>query len=218
MEIELPPAVEALSEVRADDAVSVVGPDYRVIRWDRRAEFLTGLSRGEVVGKPLYEVVAGEREDGAPFCGCGCSVMELARSGRSVPSHEARLYSPSGKQRWVSVTVLVVDAEEGPYLILLLRDSQRTHDALEMARTLARLSGGAAPGATGKTPELTPRQVKVLGLLSEGKSAKAIGRELDIAEATVRGHVRSLLQALGAHSQVEALAKAREAGLLADQY
>lgn len=106
----------------------------------------------------------------------------------------------------------MVDAEEGPYLIGLLRDSQRTHDALEMA--LARLSSGNASGASGESPELTPYQLEVLELLSEGNSAKAVGRELDIAEATVRGHVRALLSAFGAHSQVEALARAREMGLL----
>jgi DNA-binding NarL/FixJ family response regulator len=54
----------------------------------------------------------------------------------------------------------------------------------------------------------------MLRLLSEGKSVKEIGKELYISEATVRNHVRSLLQALGAHSQLEVLAKAREMGIL----
>lgn len=135
-------------------------------------------------------------------------MIGLARSRWPVPSHEVCLYSPSGGQRWVGVTVLVVDAEEGPYLIGLLRDSQRTHDALEMA--LARLSRGNTSGASGESPELTPCQLEVLELLSEGNSAKAVGRELDIAEATVR----ALLSAFGAYSQVEPLARAREMGLL----
>ncbi len=106
---ELPPAVEALSETRTDDAVFVVGPDYRVVRWDPRAEFLTGLAKEDVVGEPLYEVLGGEREDGAPFCRRGCPVMKLARTGRAGPSHEACLYSPAGEERWVGITVLSVD-------------------------------------------------------------------------------------------------------------
>jgi DNA-binding NarL/FixJ family response regulator len=64
------------------------------------------------------------------------------------------------------------------------------------------------------TPALTPRQLEVLKLLSEGKSAREIGSELYLSQATVRNHIRSLLQALGAHSQLEVLAKAREMGIL----
>ena len=65
-------------------------------------------------------------------------------------------------------------------------------------------------------PALTSRQLEVLELLAEGKSAKQIGKELYLSQTTVRNHVRSLLQALGAHSQLEALAKARKLGLLTE--
>jgi DNA-binding NarL/FixJ family response regulator len=54
----------------------------------------------------------------------------------------------------------------------------------------------------------------VLKLLSEGNSAKEIGSELYLSEATVRNHIRAMFQVLGAHSQLDALAKARESGLL----
>ena len=54
----------------------------------------------------------------------------------------------------------------------------------------------------------------MLRLLAQGKSVREIGKELYLSEATVRNHVRSLLQALGAHSQLEVLAKAREMGIL----
>jgi GAF domain-containing protein/DNA-binding CsgD family transcriptional regulator len=63
-------------------------------------------------------------------------------------------------------------------------------------------------------PSLTSRQLQVLELLSEGKNAKAIGQRLCLSEATIRNHIRSLLQALEARSQLEAVAQAREMGLL----
>lgn len=211
----LPAAVEALTGLRTDDAVFVVGPDYRVVYWDAGAEFLTGLAAYEALGSPLYEALSGEREDGVPFCARGCPVMRLARSGRSVPSYEARLYSPSGAERWVSVTVLVAHIPEGPYLVKLLRDSQRTHETLQMARALIRTTERQFPGAA-QAPELTSRQLEVLGLLSRGGSAKSIAADLGLAEATVRGHIQALLQAFGAGSQIEAVARAREAGLLRD--
>jgi DNA-binding NarL/FixJ family response regulator len=61
---------------------------------------------------------------------------------------------------------------------------------------------------------LTPRHLEVLRILSEGNSVKEIGLELYLLEATARNHVRSLLEALGAHSQLEVLARARQMGIL----
>jgi DNA-binding NarL/FixJ family response regulator len=98
----------------------------------------------------------------------------------------------------------------------LLRDTQGTHDTLEMARGLIQLSSKGDAPAPGRrdVPSLTPRQLEVLKLLSEGKSAREIGSELYLSQATVRNHIRALLQALGAHSQLEVLAKAREMRIL----
>jgi len=87
-----------------------------------------------------------------------------------------------------------------------------------MARGLNRLSSGENGPEKSRpvprdVPALTGRQLEVLQLLAAGKSARDIGAELYLSQATVRNHIRALLQALGAHSQLEALA--REFGLLA---
>jgi len=213
---ELPPAVRSLIEVRTGDAVYVVDPDYRIVHWDSRMESLTGALAQEALGQPCYDAVMGEREDGGPFCAHGCSVMHLAQAHRPVSSFEMRIRTRSGDKRWVNVSNLTVETEEGPYLVHLFRDSQGTHDTLEMAKGLIQLSSkkeAPAPSRRG-VPSLTPRQLEVLKLLSEGESVREIGKELYLSEATIRNHVRSLLQALGAHSQLEVLAKAREMGIL----
>jgi PAS domain S-box-containing protein len=213
---ELPPAVKSLTEARTGDAVYVVDPDYKIVHWDSQMESLTGALSQEALGKTCYQAVMGEREDGGPFCAHGCSVMHLAQAHRPVSSFEMRIKTRSGVKRWMNVSNLTVETEEGPYLVHLLRDSQGTHDTLEMARGLIQLSSkeGAPAPKRKDIPALTPRQLEVLQLLSEGKSVKEIGKELYLSEATVRNHVRSLLQALGAHSQLEVLAKAREMGIL----
>ena len=145
--------------------------------------------------------------------------MALSRAGHAVPSYDMRVETRIAGKRWVSVSVLSVDSDDGPYLVHLLRDAQKAHDALEMARDLVRLSSKGENSSSTTyhevVPELTPRQAEVLGLLAEGRSVKEICAELYLSKATVRNHVRALLQTLGAHSQLEAVAAARKLGLLA---
>lgn len=211
---ELPRAVEILIDARTADAVFVVDPDHRIVHWDTRAESLTGLMAEEMVGKPCYKALGGECEGGNAFCAHECPIMRLARAGQPVSSYDMRISTRWSGKRWVGVSILSVDSEERPYLVHLLRDSQKTHETLEMARALIGLSSDKSAPDPRDVPALTPRQLEVLELLAEGKSAKEIGRSLYLSQATVRNHVRSLLQALGAHSQLEALAKARKLGLL----
>lgn len=63
-------------------------------------------------------------------------------------------------------------------------------------------------------PGLTGRQRDVLALLLEGKSNKHICRELGLAEATVKVHVRAILRALDARSRTEAVVAATRLGLI----
>jgi len=59
---------------------------------------------------------------------------------------------------------------------------------------------------------LTDRQTDVLVRLLEGKSNKQICRELDLAEATVKVHVRAILRVLGVNSRTEAMVAAARLG------
>ncbi|MCU7918412.1 MAG: two-component system response regulator NarL [Candidatus Thiodiazotropha sp. (ex Dulcina madagascariensis)] len=52
--------------------------------------------------------------------------------------------------------------------------------------------------------ELTKRECEILVHISSGESNKVIARKLDIAEATVKVHVKHLLKKLGLKSRVEA--------------
>lgn len=61
---------------------------------------------------------------------------------------------------------------------------------------------------------LSPREVEVLWLLSKGKDTPTIAATLFLSVHTVRSYTRDLLQKLGAHSQLEAIAIARRTGLI----
>lgn len=63
--------------------------------------------------------------------------------------------------------------------------------------------------------EISPREKEVLKLMATGRDNHAIATELGIGYGTVRSHVRHILEKLYAHSRLEAVATAREHGLLA---
>lgn len=80
----------------------------------------------------------------------------------------------------------------------------------------AALTGAAAsirpPAMTGGSPlltHLTERQIEVFHLLAEGCATKTIARRMGLAVGTVKVHLAAIYRVLGAHSRVEALAKAR---------
>lgn len=63
---------------------------------------------------------------------------------------------------------------------------------------------------------ISPRQVEVLRLLIEGKSNKAISRDLGIAESTVKTHLETLYRRLDATSRTQAVVAAARLGLRLD--
>jgi DNA-binding CsgD family transcriptional regulator len=63
-------------------------------------------------------------------------------------------------------------------------------------------------------PELAKRELEVLRCIANGRSNKEIGAILYISEATVKGHVRSILTKLEAIGRAEAIAIATKRGLI----
>jgi DNA-binding NarL/FixJ family response regulator len=60
---------------------------------------------------------------------------------------------------------------------------------------------------------LRPRELAVLKLVAAGRSNKEIGLELDLAEVTVKLHVRQILKRVGLRNRVEAASLATRAGV-----
>ena len=132
----------------------------------------------------------------------------------SVVAPESRRSSQEMFARKVAGSASVTDAE------LVLLDS--TGERLDVEITsVPLLRGGQVVGVFGQAmdlpdhrpapahPALTPRQAEVLSLLEKGHSTRQIADELHLSPETVRNHVRKLLQALGVHSRLEAVALAR---------
>ncbi|HEY7859077.1 MAG TPA: response regulator transcription factor [Candidatus Nanopelagicales bacterium] len=76
---------------------------------------------------------------------------------------------------------------------------------------LTRQSGKYDPAAL---VGLTPREIDVLSCMVDGMGRAEIARQLQLSQNTVRTHVQRVLQKLGVHSSLSAVARARETGLL----
>lgn len=68
--------------------------------------------------------------------------------------------------------------------------------------------------ATARNPELTGRELEILGMVAEGKTSREIADDLYISENTVRNHVRNILDKLGLNSRFEAVNWAYREGLI----
>lgn len=186
-------------ELRSGAAVFQLGPDGRILSWNRAAERLTGIPAGDAEGRPCWEVLGGRDDAGGLVCHPGCSAARLAREAWPVRSIELSVRTPLGPKRLTVETIVLHDDDE----TLILHPMHESQPA-----------GAERPGQP--RPELTPRQREVLLLLAEGIRAKEIAARLTLSETTVRNHISSVLAALGVHSQLEAVARARRLALVDD--
>ena len=184
---------EQSTTFRSGDALFAFDADLTVIAWNQAAEELTGISADEAIGRHCWEVLGGRDERGSLVCHPGCSTARLAREGWPVSCQGLVIMSREGRRTVELATVAVSDGDRRFFLHIIRPDE---------------------PSSKATAGLLTPRQHEVLGLLAEGVPAKVIGARLGVSEATVRNHIRAVLVALGTHSQLEAIAKARRMQLV----
>ena len=94
----------------------------------------------------------------------------------------------------------------------------RTSHATFISTILDTLAGRAAPQRGPAAPlrdELSEAELRVVRYLPSNLTASAIASELVVSTNTVRTHMRHIYAKLDAHSRSEAVARARELGLVA---
>ncbi|HXC57119.1 MAG TPA: response regulator transcription factor [Rhizomicrobium sp.] len=111
----------------------------------------------------------------------------------------------------------VVRAHSGDIYIALIAFAFLALGVYLGARLFAAPTSLAAPGnpQAQATLGISARELEVLHELAAGRSNKEIAVRLAVSPNTVKTHVARLFEKLGARRRTEALAKARELGLIA---
>ena len=70
---------------------------------------------------------------------------------------------------------------------------------------------------SGRDDDLTSRQKEILVLCAEDATTREIASRLHIAEATLKTHLQGIYRKFGVSNRVQALARARQMGLINDR-
>jgi DNA-binding NarL/FixJ family response regulator len=203
----------------ADPIHLIIADDHPLFRGALR-EAVSGLF------EDLDIAEAGSFEDLAKLLERGADVdlilLDLTMPG--VRGFSGLMYL---RAQYPSVPIIVVSANDDPGVIRRCMDFgasgfiPKTLGIEAMRGAITRVFQGGVwtppeidlgAGADAETADLltrltslTPQQVRVLMMLSEGLLNKQIAYELGVSEATVKAHVSAILQKLGVESRTQAV-------------
>jgi DNA-binding NarL/FixJ family response regulator len=103
----------------------------------------------------------------------------------------------------------VLKAIRGNELLTAVRDvaaGKSLLDPVATARVLERLRDGGRPSGDARLANLTDQERRILDLIGEGLTNRAIGERLHLAEKTIKNYVSSLLSKLGMERRAQAAA------------
>lgn len=211
-----------------DDGAFVIDGRHRIIFWNQSAEQILGYTAEEVAGLQCNEILGGRDEQGRTLCQRFCLVVIQAERGDILPNRDVYVRTHAGEGRWLNVTTFtypVRDKAIDQVIVHLFRDiteqknNQRFVNRVLSASEWLQQDNGhpimSTPPAEPRAGGLTAREWQVLELLAQGSGTGEIAGKLTISPSTVRNHVQNILEKLGVHSRLEAIAYAYQHGLIA---
>jgi DNA-binding NarL/FixJ family response regulator len=197
----------------------VIADDHPLFRGALR-ESISGLvDRVDIAEAGTFDEVAGLLDRGADV---DLVLLDMAMPG--MRGFSGLMYL---RAQYPSVPVVIVSANDDPATIRRCMGFgasgfiPKTLGVDEMRAAIERILGGGvwtppdvdlgagsdaeAAELMGRMATLTPQQVRVLMMLSEGLLNKQIAYQLTVSEATVKAHVSAILQKLGVESRTQAV-------------
>jgi DNA-binding NarL/FixJ family response regulator len=197
----------------------VIADDHPLFRGALR-EAVSGLfEKADIAEAGSFEEVTKLLDRGAEI---DLILLDLSMPG--VRGFSGLMYL---RAQYPSVPIVVVSANDDPAVIRRCMDFgasgfiPKTLGIEAMRGAIARVFEGGVwsppdidlgtgsdaqtAGLMARLASLTPQQVRVLMMLSEGLLNKQIAYELCVSEATIKAHVSAILQKLGVESRTQAV-------------
>lgn len=205
---------------RAVDGSFAIDSNQRIIYWDPGCEELLGYSEQWVLGRPCCDVLNWNKPTSDhSFCQRNCYVSNMCNGGvDGKKSFMVKAKDKNGDSLSLSVNIILVPATcKNNWHVMHLLHRAAFPDVLTAMENTTRKSSSRQSSisfnadrinADKNASRLTPREVEVLSLLSEGISGATIAKRLNISNTTVRNHVQHIQSKLGVHSKTEAVAYA----------
>ncbi|MBK7704634.1 MAG: response regulator transcription factor [Acidobacteria bacterium] len=149
----------------------------------------------------------------------------MARNRQPLKSYDIQVRT-NGRPQWCNVSVLIVEESRSvaPHTIHIARPAD-LHKRFELLmrdfvvnETDLPLVHIDALRSTKRTPttlvDLSTRQIEILRFLARGVKSAEIAKELFISRTTVNNHIQHIFKKLDAHTRLEAVRRAEQAGLI----
>jgi len=197
----------------------VIADDHPLFRGALREAVGGLLERVDIAEAGSFDELVGLLERGSDV---DLLLLDLAMPG--ARGFSGLMYM---RAQYPGVPVIVVSANDDPAAIRRCMEFgasgfiPKTLGVDEMRSAISRILGGGVwtppdvdltAGSDAEAAELmtrmatlTPQQVRVLMMLSEGLLNKQIAYQLGVSEATVKAHVSAILQKLGVESRTQAV-------------
>ena len=205
---------------QAVDGSFAIDSNQRIIYWDPGCEELLGHSEQWVLGRPCCDVLNWcKPTSDHSFCQRDCYVANMCNGGTDgKKSFLVKAKDRNDEPLSLSVSIILVPAtcKNNWHVMHLLHraafpDVLTAMDTSNRKTSSRKITSGfndSAILADKNASRLTPRELEVLGLLSEGIPGATIAKRLNISSTTVRNHVQHIQGKLGVHSKTEAVAYA----------
>lgn len=189
--------------------VWISDPRGKINYVNRRAETLLGVTAEDCRGRPCHEVIGGSDGSGRSICGPDCSVAVRARRHSEIEPFQLCVAGANGVRRWIRVLIITLrGVDDGrPWLVhcALSADKERRIERY-LSRVAARTVQRQVESRVAQRLALTPREREILQRLAQDEDLRTIAEDLNVSYVTVRNHVQHLLEKLGVHSIIEAVA------------
>jgi two-component system nitrate/nitrite response regulator NarL len=126
--------------------------------------------------------------------------LDLVRTGHEVGVNGFCLIATAPEVLIKSFELVMLGESVLPFEVL-----RSIMDAVPQSRNQPLQDNIAEPRLSDLSyPKLSAREAQILGCLREGAPNKVIARKLDIAEATIKVHVKAILRKIGAANRTQA--------------